>query len=142
MTRRLDAMYDQMAQMNIKLDQTNEGIAQLNTKLDTKLDATNAELSHLWPEFLPDGKHYLYHVRSAGWAEFRIYAGSLGSSQRTLLLKGVTNARYAPPRGGYPGYLLYVRDDTLMAQSFDDRRLTLSSPRENNPASQNAQEFV
>jgi hypothetical protein len=92
----------------------------------TRLDSTIGEGSHLWPEFLPDGKRYLYHVRTAGGAEFQIYAGTLGSSQRTLLLKGVTNARYAPPRGGYPGYLLYVRDGTLMAQPFDDRRLTLT----------------
>jgi len=92
----------------------------------TKLDPSNGEIGHLWPEFLPDGKHYLYHVRSAEGAEFQIYAGTLGSSKRTLLLNGVTNARYAPRRGGYPGYLLYVRDGTLTAQSFDDRSLTFT----------------
>jgi eukaryotic-like serine/threonine-protein kinase len=92
------------------------------TKLDTKL----GETSHLWPEFLPDGQHYLYHVRIANGAEFQVYVGVLGSNQRTLLLKNVSNAHYAPPLGEYPGYLLYVRDATLMAQPFDERRLAFT----------------
>jgi len=92
----------------------------------TKLDVKLGEASHLWPDFLPDGRHYLYHVRAARSTEFQVYAGILGSSERTLLLKGVTDARYAPPRGGHPGYLLYVRDGALMAQPFNERSLKLA----------------
>jgi Tol biopolymer transport system component len=92
----------------------------------TKLDARLGEISHLWPEFLPDGKHYLYHVRAAGSTEFQIYVGVLGSAERSLLLKGVTNVRYAPPWNGHPEYLLFVRDRTLMAQAFDAGSFKLS----------------
>jgi len=92
----------------------------------TKLDSKLGEVSHLHPEFLPAGRHYLYHVRAAGATEFQIYAGTLGSTDRTLLLRGVTDARYAPPRAGRSGSLLYVRDGTLMAQPFDAGRQTPS----------------
>jgi len=40
-----------------------------------------------------------------------------------------TVARYAPaPAGGNNGYLLFVREATLMAQAFDPVRLTLTGP--------------
>jgi hypothetical protein len=52
-----------------------------------------------------------------------IYAGSLGSTERKLILKNDTNALFVPP-----GYLLYVRSrsHSLMAQPFDAKRLELS----------------
>jgi Tol biopolymer transport system component/predicted Ser/Thr protein kinase len=97
----------------------------------TELDSATGEMSHLWPEFLPDGKHFLYHVRLAGGAEFQVQLGTIDPSRsiaadRRVLVKGVSNAKYAPPRDGYPGYLLYVRDGALMAHEFDDQRLVLT----------------
>ncbi|HTW30938.1 MAG TPA: protein kinase [Candidatus Sulfotelmatobacter sp.] len=84
----------------------------------TKLDAAHVENSHRWPHFLPDGKHFLYWARSSLEAQEQdVYVGALGSLQVKRILTGVTTASYAD------GYLLYLREQTLMAQAFDLRRL-------------------
>jgi eukaryotic-like serine/threonine-protein kinase len=78
------------------------------------------ETSHRWPWFLPDGKHYLYFAHGITNADNGIYAGSLGSNERTLLLRNDSNANYAEP-----GYLLFIRNGTLMAQRFNPWKLAL-----------------
>ncbi len=88
----------------------------------TKLD-TSRETSHRWPVFLPDGKHFLYlGANFSGQLEKNaIFLGSLDSQERRLLVSTSANAVYAEP-----GYLLYLRDKTLVAQPFDRRRYVLS----------------
>ncbi|MGH9409878.1 MAG: protein kinase domain-containing protein [Vicinamibacterales bacterium] len=71
-----------------------------------------------WPEFLPDGKHFLYTV-SAG-AEMTLKIGVLGSTTSKTLFPTTTRVQYAAP-----GYLLFVRDRTLVAQKFNASSLTL-----------------
>ena len=75
----------------------------------------------MWPEFLPDGKHYLY--LSVGKAPYQqgIYAASLDSNDRTFLVATNTNAAYLQS-----GQLLFTRGSTLMAQPFDIGSLKLS----------------
>ncbi|HTV82409.1 MAG TPA: protein kinase [Acidobacteriaceae bacterium] len=77
------------------------------------------ENSQRWPQFLPDGKHYFYFAHSGDASETGIYLAALGSNQRTLLLQNDSGATYAA------GYLLFVRDNTLMAQRFDPGKLAL-----------------
>jgi serine/threonine protein kinase len=79
-----------------------------------KLDASRRELTHLWPHFLPDGKHYLYVARSADPAKTGIYLGVVGTQDSRLLIEGESNVGYSPP-----GFLIFVRDGTLLAQGFD-----------------------
>jgi serine/threonine protein kinase/Tol biopolymer transport system component len=87
----------------------------------SKLDTSQFENSHRWPSFLPDGKHFLYWARtSRGAAEQMLYIGELGSLQPKLLMKSESMAFYAS------GYLLFMRDQTLMAQRFDPKRMELS----------------
>jgi eukaryotic-like serine/threonine-protein kinase len=88
----------------------------------TKLDAARREGSHRWPQFLPDGKHFLYVVRS-GLADQRgLYAGSLDGGTKKLLARiDAYNTIYAPP-----GYLLFLDGDTVLAQPFDARKLEFS----------------
>jgi hypothetical protein len=92
------------------------------------MDQGLMEENHTWPEFFPDGRHYLYHVRAGTQLELQVYVGELGSHTRTLLLTGVSRAQYAPPREDWPGHLLYVRDGTLMAQPFDADALAFTAP--------------
>jgi serine/threonine protein kinase/Tol biopolymer transport system component len=89
----------------------------------TKLDTSRHEASHRWPVFLPDGNHYLYLTANfSGKLEVNaIFVGSLDSQERHLLVSTSANAAYAQP-----GYLVYVRDRTLVAQSFDWKRFSLS----------------
>jgi len=87
----------------------------------TTLDSTRGEISHCRPYFLPDGRHFLYVVISSQPENTGIRVGSLDSKETKLLLNTEASAAYAPP-----GYLLFLRDRTLMAQRFDADRLALS----------------
>jgi serine/threonine protein kinase len=87
----------------------------------TTLNETEEEIGHVWPHFLPDGKHFLYRARSKDAEKAGIYVGLLGSNDRKKLLAENTLPAYAPP-----GYLLFVRGERLFAQAFDTARLELS----------------
>ena len=85
----------------------------------TTLDRSLAETSHAAPSFLPDGRHFLYEsIRNIAAAQLWICVGSLDSNQTKCLQNTDSYVRYAPP-----GYLLYRRGNTLLAQPFDVRGL-------------------
>jgi serine/threonine protein kinase/Tol biopolymer transport system component len=88
----------------------------------TKLDISAGEQAHRWPQFLPDGRRFLYYIRSSNPENQGVYLGSLDSPLKVRVLKASFNARYVPPLGAHPGYLLWVRDGSLVAQPFDARR--------------------
>jgi Tol biopolymer transport system component len=76
--------------------------------------------SHRWPYFLPDGRHFLYLDAnfSAGSVESAsVYVASLDSPESTLLFHARSNAAY------FDGHLLYMREQTLIAQPFDLKKL-------------------
>ena len=85
----------------------------------TKLDTSRQERTHLSPHFLPDGRHFLYVVRSAAAADTGLYVGVLGSSERKRLMSGDAPAAFAAP-----GYLLVADQSGIFAQGFDPARLT------------------
>jgi eukaryotic-like serine/threonine-protein kinase len=87
----------------------------------TKLDISRQEIEHGWPQFLPDGKHFLFYALSKSAENSGTYAASLEDSEPKLVLRGGSDAVYAPP-----GYLLFVRQGTLMAQPFDASKLRLT----------------
>jgi serine/threonine protein kinase/WD40 repeat protein len=73
-----------------------------------------------WPEFLPDGRHMIYlRLRSSGAND--IWLADLKSGKRRLL--GVGGSRVVYSRAGY---LLYVKDRTLLAQPFDIRAMRIT----------------
>ncbi|HUQ50287.1 MAG TPA: protein kinase, partial [Terriglobales bacterium] len=90
----------------------------------TEFDKKLGETSHRWPQFLPDGKHFLYFARtgSAGTTSENngIRVGSLEGGTPKIVFRTQTNATYAS------GYLLFLRDSTLMAQRFDPDNHKLS----------------
>ena len=86
----------------------------------TELDSSKQEGSHRFPQFLPDGQHYVFTVRS-GLAEQRgIYVSAFGDKTRRLLIRSDGDAQYAAP-----GYLLFLDGNTLLAQAFDHERRQL-----------------
>jgi Tol biopolymer transport system component len=97
----------------------------------TTPDRTRQENYHWAPAFLPDGRHFLYCIRS-GQKEIRgVYLGSLEGAVKQRLLGDVTAARYTAatpdsPAAGGDGWVLFVRDGALMAQPFDATRLQFS----------------
>jgi Tol biopolymer transport system component/predicted Ser/Thr protein kinase len=89
-----------------------------------------SEGAHLWPQFLPDGKHFLYLRVSSDAAKTGIYIGSLDvqPEQQNVqrLLATDRQAYYAPAPGGGTGHLIFLRRATLMAQPFDPDKMVLS----------------
>ncbi len=75
-----------------------------------------------WPSFLPDGRHFLYLRRASDTSNTGVYVGALDSIETKLLVKGDTEAVYAPP-----GYLLFMRQGTLFGQPFDAAKLRLTA---------------
>ena len=79
------------------------------------------ETGQAWPEFLPDGKHYLYLSRSNRPNQYGIYVASPDSNDRKFLVATRSNFAYVQS-----GQLLFTRGDVLMAQPFDLENLTLT----------------
>ncbi|MCH7840591.1 MAG: serine/threonine-protein kinase, partial [Planctomycetes bacterium] len=72
--------------------------------------------SHRWPYFLPDGKHFLYLAINHNTVlkeREAIYVASLDGQTGELVMRTGSNVAFAS------GYLLFMRDRTLMARAFD-----------------------
>src|SRR5215469_2088669 len=87
----------------------------------TALDAKRGETTHRFPCFLPDGRHFLF-MSGTPFAPREnspnaIYAGSLDSTETKRLVYTHASAIYAA------GHILFLRQNTLMAQPFDSKRL-------------------
>jgi Tol biopolymer transport system component len=92
----------------------------------TTPDASRGETGHGFPQFLPDGKHFLYFVQSGDPNVAGIYIASLDHPEaRVLVLNTYTKAVYTEPVMAEPGYLLWLREQTLWAQRFDAKKLRL-----------------
>ena len=86
----------------------------------TTLDASRNEISHRFPQFLPDGRHFIY--------------SNIGSTDHLGVyltdLDGAAPKRILPGKWGSPSivgeYLLAVRQGSLIAQPFDGKRLAVS----------------
>jgi serine/threonine protein kinase len=84
----------------------------------TAPDKASGETDHRVPWFLPDGRHFLYTATNREPEKVAIYVGDLDSKNRKLVVAANSNAVYSPP-----GYLLFVRERTLMVQPFDVGKL-------------------
>jgi len=87
----------------------------------TALDSATAETSHRFPWFLPDGRHFLYTALNTDREKTAVYVGDLDSKTRRLVVVALSNAVYAQP-----GYLLFLREGTLMAQPFNAGKVQAS----------------
>lgn len=93
----------------------------------TELDQSRDQTSHRWPWFLPDGRHFIYFSRSNRQDTQGLYVGSLDSKETKFLFSTKFRGAYVPAAdAGAGGYLLFMRDQTLVAQAFDADKLQLS----------------
>jgi serine/threonine protein kinase len=83
--------------------------------------AESGEAGHFWPRFLPDGQHYIYLVVSGDASKAGLFAGSLGSPDKTRIQTVASNAVYVEP-----GFLVFQRGSSVYAQPFDAKALQLS----------------
>jgi eukaryotic-like serine/threonine-protein kinase len=83
----------------------------------TTLD--RGEESHHAPQFLPDGRRFLFLI--GGGEKAGTYVASVAApKERQVVATGAIRRVYAA------GHLLFVRDGTLLAQPFDPERAALS----------------
>ncbi|MGH7680543.1 MAG: protein kinase domain-containing protein [Candidatus Eiseniibacteriota bacterium] len=86
------------------------------------IDRAKGEVGHAWPQFLPDGKHFLYLALGARPESTFIKVGSIDSKKSSIVAMGAfSRVEYA-----HPGYLIFARERALMAQPFDTRTFKLT----------------
>ena len=87
----------------------------------TTLDAAREETMHLWPQWLPDGRSFLYLAVSRQPPLSGVYLARVGEPTRRLVLASPLRASFVEP-----DILLYPKDSRLMAQRFDVSAGTLT----------------
>ena len=78
----------------------------------TTLEAARGENSHRYPTFLPDGRRFTFTVRRDN-GEHEIRVGDLAGAPPYTIASGFSSTAYAD------GYLLFGRNETLVALAFD-----------------------
>lgn len=82
---------------------------------------TGKHTTHRWPQFLPDGKHFLFFATNhSGDSEQGIFFGTLADGSYKRVVDADSGAQYAS------GYLLYHLQSALLAQKFDPASGTVS----------------
>jgi Tol biopolymer transport system component len=87
----------------------------------TRLGAGQA--THRWPQFLPDGRRFLFFIGFVQPDVRGVYVGSLDDSEATRVTDADSAPVFAPP-----GFLLFVRQGVLVARHFDPDRGLASGP--------------
>jgi Tol biopolymer transport system component/predicted Ser/Thr protein kinase len=91
--------------------------------------ASAAEQVHAYPMFLPDGRHFLY-MRGAPAGKRGIYLGNLDAPPETQsttpLVSTDSSFAITQTSPGAQPTVLYLRDTTLVAQTFDMSALKLT----------------
>jgi Tol biopolymer transport system component len=79
----------------------------------TTLDAARGETMHRWPQFLPDGRHFLFLAPTSGQRPSEIRAGTLDSKETSTVIASDSMPVFAT------GHLFFWRNGKEMAQPFD-----------------------
>ena len=85
------------------------------------LEQAEQDIAFSWPQFLPDGRHFLFQIVSLDAARTGVYVGDIDTRRSFRLLDSESPAVFAPPR-----HLLYVQHDMLIAEEFDASTLRLT----------------
>jgi len=89
----------------------------------TDLDADEGFNSHRHPQFMPDGRHFLYFARGNGRVESEIRYASLDGGPAKVVTSAPIMGEYAS------GYLVFVSHGDLVAQPLDpDTGILTGSP--------------
>ena len=91
----------------------------------TQLNVDLSENSHRHPEFLPDGRRFLFVSRSAERGNNALYVASLDSPEVRRLMPAESQVSHVPTRGDRSGALFYYSEGALVARSFDADSETL-----------------
>ena len=89
----------------------------------TSPDLSKAELGHLWPQILPDGKSVLFTAFSTPMEKASIAVLSLETRKQQVLIEGGIFGRYVST-----GHLVYARGKSMMSVPFDLAALKVTGP--------------
>jgi serine/threonine protein kinase len=90
----------------------------------TAIDSSRGEVSHGWPQMLPDGRHFLYVSNNENASGSRtLLVGDLESSDTRIL--GSVDSR---PVFASPNYVLYAKNEVVVAQELNFGDLEFSGP--------------
>ncbi|HET9326802.1 MAG TPA: protein kinase [Candidatus Eisenbacteria bacterium] len=89
----------------------------------TTLDSTRRQSAHRFPSFLPDGKRFLFASLPARSGKYDIWIGGLDGSKPDSVMSASASPIFVPP-----GYLAYLRGQSLVAQKFDYKNRRLLGP--------------
>jgi eukaryotic-like serine/threonine-protein kinase len=97
------------------------------------------EISHRWPQFLPDGRTLLFFSQgSVG----RVYVTTLEQpNDAKRVVDTQSQAVYFAPPGDRRGYLLWVVRDTVVAQRFDPASSELTGSLVSVPGTEDVSSF-
>jgi Tol biopolymer transport system component/DNA-binding winged helix-turn-helix (wHTH) protein len=88
----------------------------------TTMDRTRGELTHRWPQVLPDGVHVLFTaLEQGGRADVLVLSRQTG--ERHVVVENAQAAMFMPPTR-----LVFERDGRLMTATIDPDRLELTGP--------------
>ena len=79
----------------------------------TTIDAARGETMHRWPQFLPDGRHFLYLAATNGKPPSEVRVGALDATETSTVIASEAMPVFAS------GHLFFWRDGKEMAQPFD-----------------------
>jgi eukaryotic-like serine/threonine-protein kinase len=100
----------------------------------TTRDPSRGERVHVFPTFLPDGRHFLYSRQSSVVENTGVFVGSLDAKSADQSLTRLIATPFAPQFVASPdgnGVVLFQRETTLWAQDFDASRLQpVGEPRQ------------
>ena len=86
----------------------------------TTLDPSGGEIAHLYPQFLPDGRHFIYQAETSARENWAIFIGSIDAPVRRKLVQS-DYAQFAAPN-----LLVYTQRENLVAQTLDLSTLALT----------------
>ncbi|HTY36027.1 MAG TPA: protein kinase [Bacteroidota bacterium] len=92
----------------------------------TTLDTANGEISHRFPQVLPDGKTIIFTSKQntiSSFDEAVIAAENPDSHARKVLIHGGSYARYLPS-----GHLMFARGSAIYAVPFDAKKVEVTGP--------------
>ncbi|HQR31673.1 MAG TPA: protein kinase [Blastocatellia bacterium] len=94
----------------------------------TTIDSSRGEVSHGYPFFLPNGRQFLFHIQHNDPNKQGIYLASLEGGEAKQLITTEVSSVWAGENPATPGagYLVFIQQGALMAQSFDFGRNQLS----------------
>ena len=89
-----------------------------------------------WPQFLPGSDRLVYVSGNEALQEIHAVVTDYTGGKQTPLMQTASVVHYAPPLSpAGPGYLLFIRGGSLLAQPFDAERVKLAG--EPSPIAQN-----